>query len=122
MKYVRVFAGPNGETHFEDVVVEFHSRPSAPPVPPSAISDLQSADRLAFVSFPPGWRSEHHHAPRRQFLVFQAGSAKLQTSDGEIRYFQAGDVLLAEDTTGNGHSSWNNGEDTVSAVQIPLRD
>jgi hypothetical protein len=71
MKYVRLFAGPDGETHFEDVAVEFHSRPATPPVPPSAISDPQSVDRLAFVSFPPGWRSEHHHAPRRQFLVFK---------------------------------------------------
>jgi hypothetical protein len=99
LKYVRLFAGPDGETHFEDVAVEFHSGPSTSPVLPSALSDLVPAEGFRFLSLPPGWRSEHH-APRRQFLVTLAGSPAIQTSDGEIRYFHARDILLAEDTTG----------------------
>jgi hypothetical protein len=121
MKYVRLFAGPDGETHFEDVAVEFHSRPSTPLVLPTALSELVPADGFRFMSQPPGWRVEHH-APRRQFLVLLAGSAAIQTSDGEIRYFHASDVLLAEDTTGKGHTSWNDGDDALFSVVVPLRD
>jgi hypothetical protein len=121
MKYVRLFAGPDGETHFEDVAVELHPRPSAPPVPPQEASDSQSVERALFVSFPPGWRSEHS-APRRQFLIFLAGFGAIQTTDGEIRHFHAGDVLLAEDTTGKGHTSWIDGDETALATILPLRD
>jgi hypothetical protein len=120
-KYVRLFAGRDGETHFEDVVVELHSSAPAPPVLPAALSDSMPAERLHFLSVPPGWRSEHH-APRRHFLVSLSGSVAIRTSDGEIRYFRAGDVLLAEDTTGNGHTSWNDGGDAALAAVIALRD
>ena len=120
-KYVRLFAGPDGESHFEDVAVEFTSVFSAPPAPPLAASDWQSAERIGFVSFPSGWRGDQHPAPRRGFGVWLAGSFAAQTSDGEIRHFGAGDILFAEDTTGKGHSSWNAGDDTVlcATIQVP---
>jgi hypothetical protein len=121
MKYVRLFAGPDGETHFEDVAVEFHPRPSAPPVPPAGASDSQSVGRALFYSFPPGWRTEHS-APQRQFLILLEGSAAIQTTDGAIRHFHTGDVLLAEDTTCKGHTTWNDGDETVLATVLPLRD
>ena len=120
MKYVRLFAGPDGETHFEDVTVTFNLR-DVPPQPPFSASDAHPVDRFVFVSFPPGWQDEHS-APRRQFIVVLGGVAGLRTSDGELRDFKPGDVFLAEDTTGNGHDSWNDGEDTLLAAVIPLRD
>jgi hypothetical protein len=119
MKYVRLFAGPDGETHFEDVAFELHSSPSSLPMPPFELSEPLPAERFSILSFPPGWRSEHH-APRRQLLILQTGSAGFRTSDGETRYFHAGDVFLAEDTTGKGHTSWNDSDDTLLAVVIHL--
>jgi hypothetical protein len=79
------------------------------------------AEHVRFASFPPGWQSEHR-APGRQFFVVSAGSAGIRTSDGETRYFQAGDVLLAEDIEGNGHTSWADADESCLAVIIPLRD
>lgn len=35
-----------------------------------------------------------------------SGKIAGQVSDGEVRHFRAGSVLLAEDTTGKGHVSW----------------
>jgi uncharacterized cupin superfamily protein len=92
-----------------------------PNMPPFAASDPLSTERFQFLSVPPDWRSEHH-TPRRQFFVVLAGSTGLRASDGETRYFHAGDVFLAEDTTGNGHTSWNDGNDTLFGVVVPLRD
>jgi hypothetical protein len=97
---------------------------SCAPTPRPTHPAHSSSGLTACVStrcFPPGWRTEHQ-APRRQFLVFLSGTAAIETSDGETRYFQAGDVLLAEDTTGKGHASKNNGEDTLLAVVIQLHD
>ncbi|HWP60308.1 MAG TPA: hypothetical protein VNL14_20605 [Candidatus Acidoferrales bacterium] len=44
-----------------------------------------------------------HPAPRRQYCVTLAGSVEIRTGDGASRTFQAGDVFLAEDLTGQGH-------------------
>jgi len=46
----------------------------------------------------------------------------MQTSDGEIRYFQPGAVLLVEDTTGKGHTTWNEGTSAAVAARIQLPD
>jgi hypothetical protein len=121
MKYVRLFAGPDGETHFEDVPVAVNSPTSPRGLTPFAASTPQLAQHFQFISFAPGWRSEHS-APTRQFIICLAGTAGMRTSDGETRHFHSGDVLLAEDITGNGHTTWNDGEDTLFGVAIPLRD
>jgi hypothetical protein len=46
----------------------------------------------------------------------------MQTSDGEIRNFQPGGVLLVEDTTGKGHTTWNEGSDAAVAARIQVPD
>jgi hypothetical protein len=52
-KRVRLFAGPDGETHFEDVAVEFTSNPASA-IPRSEMSEWLLAERVRFQSFPPG--------------------------------------------------------------------
>ena len=44
-----------------------------------------------------------------------------QASDGEVRHFRAGSVLLAEDTTGKGHVSWviSKTDLLAAVVQLP---
>ena len=44
-----------------------------------------------------------HTAPRRQFVITISGLAELECGDGSRRRFGAGDVLLVDDTTGQGH-------------------
>jgi len=46
---------------------------------------------------------DFHHAPQRQFIIMLDGEIEIETSRGEKRRFRAGDILLAEDTTGKGH-------------------
>jgi hypothetical protein len=118
MKYVRLFAGPDGESHFEDVVVEFTSNPASA-IPRSEMSEWLLAERVRFQSFPPGWKREGR-APQREYLVYLAGAAAMQASDGEVRHFQKGDVELVDDTTGKGHTSWTNGDDTCLLMTIFL--
>jgi hypothetical protein len=116
LTYVRLFAGPDGESHFEDVAVEFMAEPPQP----FLVSAWQSAERVRFLRFTPGFQGGTHLAPFRQFLVCLTGSYAMQTSDREIRYFKPGDVLLVEDTTGKGHTTWNEGTGVAVAARIQV--
>ena len=121
MRYVRLYAGPDGESHFEDVDVALEAVDFAPPAPPLHVSDFVPATRLGFMAPQSGWRGDWHPTPRRQFFVYLGGGAGVEASDGEVRHFRTGDVLFVEDTTGKGHRSWTEtDEDTLNVVvQLP---
>ena len=105
MKYTRVYADADGESHFEDVDVAMNLVDFAPPAPPVNLSEFLAASRFTFASAPPGWIGEWHPAPRRQFMLYLQGEVEAETSDGEVRRLSAGSVTLLEDTTGKGHRS-----------------
>jgi hypothetical protein len=46
-------------------------------------------------------------------MVVLGGQVEAEVSDGEVRRFGPGDVVLVEDTEGRGHRSWVVGEDDV---------
>jgi hypothetical protein len=106
MNYVRLFAGPDGESHFEDVAIELaRIAQYAKGVPDGYISAPLASTALTFLSGPPGWIGDWHPGPRRQFMVKLAGETEIVASDGERRQIGPGTVLLLEDTTGKGHYS-----------------
>jgi quercetin dioxygenase-like cupin family protein len=45
-----------------------------------------------------------HDAPTRQFVITLAGALEFKTAKQESFIIHPGDILLAEDTTGSGHS------------------
>jgi quercetin dioxygenase-like cupin family protein len=106
MRYTRVFAGPDGESHFEDVNVEMNPvNEYARGVPVVDVSAPIPAAAMTFLRAPAGWVGDWHPAPRRQFLAYLAGEVEATVSDGETRRFGPGDITLVEDTTGKGHTS-----------------
>lgn len=120
MKYIRIYADPSGESHFEDVEVELTQVNYAPPAPPWNFSSFSPALQYAFCSFPAGWHGDWHIAPRRNIFIALSGEIAAQTSDGEVRHFKAGSVLLDEDTTGKGHVSWVISETDLLATVVQL--
>ncbi len=60
---------------------------------------------VIFRRTPPGGSLGYHQAPRRQFVLVLYGAVQIECGDGSVRRFGAGDVLLADDTTGQGHIS-----------------
>lgn len=48
---------------------------------------------------------DFHVAPRRQFAIHLVGRTEIEVGDGSRRSFGPGDVLLADDLTGQGHIS-----------------
>jgi hypothetical protein len=99
--YVRIYADEQGETHFEDVRLEAETRTSpGDHVEAAAPVRVQAAIfRRVSVDRPP----EPHHAPQRQFVVHLAGETEIEVSDGAVRRFAPGAVVLAEDLAGKGH-------------------
>jgi oxalate decarboxylase/phosphoglucose isomerase-like protein (cupin superfamily) len=84
------------------------------------LSTFTPATRWAFFEIPSGWEGDWPPTPRRQIFFWLAGEVEITVSDGEVRRFPAGTVLLVEDTTGRGHYSRTVAADTLAAlVQFP---
>ena len=120
MRYLRLYTGPDGESHFEDAdvvlaPVEFIAgRPRVDLSPPS------SATGTAFIRLPAGWDSGgRYNPPRRNFFITLSGELEIEASDGQIRHLGLGAVLLAEDTSGKGHITRSRGGGWVGMLVTP---
>jgi len=122
VKYLRLYADDNGESHFETIEVELDPSDYAPPAPPINVSTPAPARQLIFLAVPPGWMGDWHPSPARQFMFFTAGELEIETSDGDVRLFKSGDVGLGEDVYGKGHRSKVQGHTGVSAVIVQMAD
>jgi hypothetical protein len=122
MKYVRMYADKIGDSHFEDVEVEMSLADFSPPTPPLNVSALMPSVNVTFVSTPAGWYGEPHPVLHRFLIIYLAGEMETTTSDGEVRRFGPGSVVLVEDTSGTGHASRVLGTDNVLAVMVQLAD
>ena len=85
------------------------------------ITEFTAAARYGFLRAPAGWYAAAHPAPTRQVAFILAGEWHRSVSDGEVRHFRPGDVLLAEDTHGKGHDTRVIGPEDglIAIVQLP---
>ena len=112
MKIIRVYAGDDGESHFEDVTPEEMAM---------IVNRVGSGDINLGLRPSPSF-SDYHTAPRRQYVVNLSGIAEFETSDGTKRRLMPGDVLIAEDLTGHGHIARSLGDTPRASLAIPLAD
>jgi hypothetical protein len=102
MKVARVYADEQGESHFDDLVIELRD---AGPI--GRLSEPIPAKEVIFRRNDPGYDYDWHPAPHKQLIVLLDGAIELEVSDGEHRTFRGGDILLLEDTQGRGHRTRN---------------
>jgi hypothetical protein len=118
MKYTRIYADAGGESHLQDVDAEMKATDHA-----STMSEMIAAKGVIFRETRSGeYFIDWHNAPRRQFVVNLSGDVEIEVSDGEVRRFGAGSILLAEDLTGKGHISRGVGNAERRTLFIPLAD
>ncbi len=122
MKYARLYSDSTGASHFADEGLTFTLADFAPPAPPISVSDTVESGGVAFISSPAGWMGDWHPAPQRQYWICLAGQLEVEVSDGEVRTFEPGAVVLVEDTWGKGHVSRVVGEERCYAVVVPLKE
>ena len=106
MRCLRIYATPDGESHFGDVEIAMTMAPLFPNDAPFGLSAHFPATRIRFVHVPAGVRETGWHTPPGRVLaVWLNGTVEFETSDGEVRRVSAGDFVLVEDTHGKGHVS-----------------
>lgn len=100
MKYIRMFTGSDGESHFKDLEMPFKKVNEA-----DWRSEVINAKGLQFRESTPQFDLDFHNVPNRQFVITIEGYLDITVGDGTRRRIGPGDILLAEDTTGRGHKS-----------------
>ena len=97
MQFCRIYTGDDGKSHFEDLDQSQGAKffLTALSVKTLVFKNDMNRDDLH------GW----HNAPRRQWCITLSGSCAIGISDGTVKTFGPGDVFLAEDETGQGHTA-----------------
>jgi Cupin domain len=99
IRCIRLWTGDNGNSRFEEGVVDLE---------PGQRGDFLSAKAVAttisFQETAPGGAFAWHNAPAVQLVITLSGTLDFQTRDGEHFLIHPGDILYAEDTVGSGHS------------------
>ena len=97
MLFCRLYTGNDGKSHFEELDQKEGSKYFLTATTPKALVFKNDTNRDDLQ----GW----HNAPRRQWCITLSGSCEIGIGDGTKKIFAPGDVFLAEDVTGQGHTA-----------------
>jgi len=100
IKVVRLYTGSDQRSHFEDITVPLKDGGKI-----GFLSELVKATGVVFRITTGEYNYDFHPAPRRQYVVNLEGEVEIEVGDGTRRILRSGEILLAEDTTGQGHIS-----------------
>ena len=120
-KIWRVYSGADGQSHIAEEKL---------PMKPFLDSEgahgettpMQPTAGIAFRVAPPGYVLDWHCAPRRQYSISLSGWAEIEVGDGTMARLGPGDVVLAEDLTGQGHITRVVGDQPRFYAIVPLTD
>jgi hypothetical protein len=110
MDISRLYTGPDGQTHLEQLSLDTHPQ----------LATMQQAAGIQFRSTPPGNFIDWHPAPQRQYVITISGEVEIGLGDGTVHRFGPGHVNLAEDLTGQGHTTRVVGDVPRVTATIPL--
>ena len=117
VKVTRLYTGDDGKTKVEEFEI--------PVKPRDAGSDVSAAVALTSMQVrrtTPRYNLDWHPAPRRQLVITLTGESEIEVEGGRKIRLGPGHILLAEDTTGQGHISRAvAGKDRI-ALDIGLAD
>ena len=108
----RLFTGPDGLTHAEEIEVKFASG--------GGVYRLLANSGAELRSTPPGRENGYHTASRRQYVLTLSGHAELVLSGGQTIQVGPGSIELAEDLTGKGHITRTVGAEDRVVILIPV--
>ena len=104
--FVRLYTGEDGQAHFEELDPQ--------------IGTMQTVTGITYRSHEPGDFEDWHTAPRRQYIITLSGYGEIGIGDGTVRRFGPGDVMLADDLTGQGHTTRAVGDSPRISAAIPV--
>ena len=110
MAIVRIYTGSDDKSHMEVLDLASHTE----------LTSLHDVQGIQFRASEVGSFMDFHNAPRRQYVITLSGGMEIGLADGTVRSFGPGDVLLAEDLTGQGHTTRMLGDQPRLSATIPL--
>jgi hypothetical protein len=124
IRCVRLWTGDDQNSHFEEGAIELTAGPRD-----DWLSDKLAVATISFQETASGGAFAWHPAPVRQLVVTLSGTLDFQTREGEHFFLHPGNILLAEDTVGSGHSwkltddcSWRRAYVVLQpGVMVPFR-
>jgi len=99
IRCVRIWTGDDGNSLFEEGRIDLPKGERG-----DILSETVAASSISFRETRSGGTFAPHDAPTRQFVITLSGTLEFKTATGATFLIRPGDILLAEDTTGSGHS------------------
>ena len=99
IRCVRIWTGEDGNSLFEEGMIDLPKGERG-----DILSEVVATSSISFRETKSGGTFAPHDAPTRQFVVTLSGTLEFETATGATFLIRPGDILLAEDTTGTGHS------------------
>jgi len=115
MAIIRVYAGSDGQSHCEEIHPKLESRGDQ-----SASGELIPGSGIVIRRFEPTRSNPWHHAPGRYAVFTLSGAVDIEIGDGTVRRLGPGDILIAEDLTGQGHATREVGPEARVSIFVPL--
>ena len=116
MQVVRIYSGDDGESHIEQLDLPYEK------IADAERTAMQSATGIQFRRSGPGTFHDFHVAPRRQYVITLQGQVEIGLGDGSKHIYGAGDIELADDLTGHGHTTRVVGDVPRVSIAVPLVD
>lgn len=123
--YDNLYVGEDGETHFRTVTVDYKRFQYADNIPPiwAALEGKWDTKYLMLAGNSPGWDARPLHPPKhRQLFIVLTGITAFVASDGEVREYGPGQMILLEDNNSKGHGSFVPSKSNSMVALIPLAD
>ncbi|MCQ8240172.1 hypothetical protein [Rhizosaccharibacter radicis] len=99
IRCVRIWTGSDGHSLFEEGRIDLPRGERG-----DTLCDKIPATSISFRETTVGGTYSPHNAPTRQLVITLTGTLEFKTEKNETFLIRPGDILLAEDTTGSGHS------------------
>ena len=115
MAIIRLYAGADGKSHFEEIVPRLEPRGDQ-----SQIGELIVGSGIIVRRFEATRANPWHHAPGRYAVFTLSGAVDIEIGDGTVRRLGPGDVLIAEDMAGQGHVTREVGPEPRVSVFVPI--
>ncbi len=120
-KIWRVYSGTDGRSHIDEMPLAMRPFTDTEGAHGEGTA-MQPSSGIAFRVSPPGYVLGWHCAPRRQYSISLSGRAEIEVGDGTVARIGPGDVMLAEDLTGEGHVTRVVGDEPRFYAIVPLTD
>ena len=118
-KIWRIYSGSDGRSHVAELPLDMRPFVDTEGAHGEATA-MQPTAGIIFRVSPPGYVLDWHCAPRRQYAISLSGMAEIEVGDGTVVRVSPGDVVLAEDLTGQGHITRVVGDEPRFYAVLPL--